>query len=64
MNTVPYNPSMQITNTAQLARGTGAKYLEVIEPHETGLPLVAVQWRRTKPKRLERGRTLIEFRSR
>jgi hypothetical protein len=55
---------MQITNTAQLARGTGAKYLEVIEPHETGLPLVAVQWRRTKPKRLERGRTLIEFRSR
>jgi hypothetical protein len=61
MKTVPYNPGMQITNTDQLPRGTGAKYLEVTEPHEPGLPLVAIQWRNTMPKKLERGRTLIVF---
>jgi hypothetical protein len=55
---------MQITNTAQLPRGTGAKYLEVMEPHETGLPLVAVQWRKAMPKKLAKGHTLVVFKSR
>lgn len=61
MMTVPYNPGMQITNAAQLPKGTGAKYLEVMEPQEDGLPLVAVQWRRTKPRSVPKRHHLIEF---
>jgi hypothetical protein len=61
MMTVQYNPGMQITNTSQLPRGTGAKYLEVVEPHETDMPLIAVQWRRTKPKSLPKRHHLVEF---
>ena len=64
MTVIPYNPGMQIANVAQLPRGTGAKYLEVMEPHEAGLPLVAVQWRRTKPRSIEKRHHLIEFKSR
>ncbi len=59
MNTIPYNPGMQITNTEQLPKGTGAKYLEVIVPDEG--PIVAVAWRKTKPKTLKHVRKLIEF---
>jgi len=61
MEAIPYNPGMQITNTAQLPKGTGAKYLEVMEPHEIGLPLVAIQWRKAKPKMLPKGHRLIEM---
>jgi hypothetical protein len=61
MEAVPYNPGMQITNTQKLPKGTGAKYLEVMEPHEPGLPLIAVAWRRTKPKSLPRRHRLISF---
>jgi hypothetical protein len=64
MFVVPYNPGMQIANTGQLSVGTGAKYLEVMEPHEAGLPLVAIAWRRTKPKSLPKGRHLVEFAAR
>lgn len=64
MKTVQFTPGMNITNTAQLPPGTGAKYLEVMEPHEAGLPLIAIQWRRTKPKSLPPGHHLIEFPSR
>ena len=59
MNVVRYNPGIQITNTDQLPRGTGAKYLEVLVP--TVGPLVAVQWRRTKPRTIPKGRALIQF---
>lgn len=61
MEAIPYNPGMQITNLAQLPSGTGAKYLEVMEPHEVGLPLVAVQWRNKKPRTLPKRHKLIEF---
>jgi len=55
----PYNPGMQITNTDQLARGTGAKYLEVLD-NGTG-PFVAVQWRRTIPRTLPNKHMLVRF---
>lgn len=55
----PYNPGMQITNTAQLPKGTGAKYLEVID-HGSG-PFIAVQWRRVVPKSLPKFHALLEF---
>lgn len=42
---IPYDKSLNIVNTEQLARGTGAKYLEVIESHIPNV-LIAVQWRR------------------
>jgi hypothetical protein len=61
MKTVQYNPGMQITNAAQLPKGTGAKFLEVVEPHEPNLPLIAVQWRNTKPKSLPADHHLIQF---
>lgn len=61
MNVIPYNPGMQISNTAQLPRGTGAKFLQVAEPHEIGLPLIAVGWLRVKPKSLPPKNHLIKF---
>lgn len=42
---IPFNRTMRITNLDQLARGTGAKYLEVIESHLPG-EYIAVRWRR------------------
>jgi hypothetical protein len=62
MTIIAYNPGMQIANVASLPRGTGAKFLEVLEPHEIGLPLIAVQWRRKKPSALPPRHHLIEFR--
>ena len=59
MTTYRYTPGMQIANTDQLPRGTGAKYLEVLVPCVG--PLIAVQWRRTKPRKLQAGRALVEF---
>jgi len=59
MTIVPYNPGMIITNTAQLPKGTGAKYLEVSTVKEG--ELIAVQWRRAKPTKLEKSRALIQF---
>lgn len=37
-----------IVNTAQLARGTGSRYLEVMTSHKPNI-LIALQWRRTVP---------------
>lgn len=63
MNIVSYNPGMRIVNHEQLGRGTGAKYLEVMEDDARNV-LIAVQWRRVKPNTLPRGRALIEFSTR
>ena len=57
---IDYNPGMRIVNTDQLARGTGAKYLEVFEDDRHNV-LIAVRWRRTKPRTLPAGRQLIRF---
>lgn len=59
MKMIRYNSGMQIANTNQLPRGTGAKYLEVIDTGDG--PLVAVQWRSVKPKTLAVRRALVEF---
>ena len=59
IKTTQYNPGMQITNTDQLPKGTGAKYLEVLD-HGSG-PFVAVQWRRTQPSTLPKKHMLIRF---
>ena len=58
MHIVSYNPGMQI-DAGRLPDESGGKYLEVEVP-PTG-PLVAVCWHRTKPRRLAKGRSLIEF---
>lgn len=42
-----------ITNTEQLPRGTGARYLECTSAHRPELPLIALRWRRSIPKRYE-----------
>ena len=42
---IPYDKTLKIVNTEQLAHGTGAHYLEVIESHIPNT-YIAVQWRR------------------
>lgn len=39
-----------ITNLEQLSRGTGARYLECMTAHRPDLPLIAIGWRKSKPK--------------
>ena len=58
---ISYNPGMQIVNADALPAGCGARYLEVLEPHEPGLPLIAMAWHRTKPAKLAPSHHLIEF---
>lgn len=60
MTVLPYSREMRIANTDQLPRGTGARYLEVSTAAPEGW-LLAVQWRRTKPRTLAAGRALIQF---
>lgn len=57
--TVLYSPDMIIRNLESLPRGTGCRYLEVID----GLhgEYVAAAWRRKPPPDLPRTRKLIEF---
>ena len=55
---IPYSPSLKITNIAQLPRGTGAKYLEVLDNGDG--TLIAVQWRR-KGEQAAPGHKLVEF---
>lgn len=45
-----------IVNTEQLARGVGARYLEVMPAHKPGI-LIACQWRRTIPEDTKDNRT-------
>ena len=58
MKIVEYNPGMKIVNTAQLPKGTGAKYLEVLDDGES---LIAVKWLRKQPDKLEKNHWLIQF---
>jgi len=59
MTIIPYTRSLTIRNLESLPRGTGCRYLEVID----GLygEYVAVAWRRSPPQDLPRTRKLIEF---
>lgn len=60
MKVVKFIPGMQITNVDQLSKGTGSKYLEVLDYGEG--PFIAVQWRKTKPNKLDsKYRILIQF---
>lgn len=59
MKIIPIKDAGKITNLESLARGTGARYLECIEPHREGLPpLIALRWRRKVPKKFK---VLIDF---
>ena len=59
MTIIPYTRTLTIRNLDTLPRGTGCRYLEVID----GLhgECVAVAWRRKPPRDLPRTRKLIEF---
>ncbi len=59
IKTITYNPGMQITNLDQLPKGTGAKYLEVIDENQG--PFIAVCWRQVQPKSLPRNHKLVTF---
>ena len=47
---IPSHDAPAVTNLEQLARGTGARFLECTRPHAPGLPLIALKWRRRPPK--------------
>jgi hypothetical protein len=58
---VPNDPKMDIRNVEQLPRGTGARYLEIMDSHIPG-EHIAVQWRRSIPKTPPKmGHALVEF---
>ena len=59
MTTIPYTRTLIIRNLESLPRGTGCRYLEVID----GLDgeYVAAAWRRKPPPDLPGTRKLIEF---
>ena len=59
---IPYSPMLRIVNIEALPRGTGAKYLLVIQG-EMG-ELVAKQWKRQIPGKLNPREAIIDFRSR
>ena len=46
------NITYKIANLDQLARGTGARYLECIHAHIPGV-LIAKQWRRVLPEKYD-----------
>lgn len=46
MQHIPYTNTLNIKNVENLPRGTGCKYLEVIESHIEG-EYIAKQWRRS-----------------
>jgi len=55
---IPIKQAPAVTNTAQLGRGTGARYLECMRAHRPELPLIAIRWRRTIPPKYE---VLIDY---
>ena len=60
MEIIKYNPELKITNLDQLARGTGAKYLEVLPVKAKGI-LIAVKWCRKIPKQFDGNFSLVSF---
>jgi hypothetical protein len=60
---IAYSPQIAVSNVAQLAAGTGCRYLEVTLPHRPELPYIAVAWRRRRPAYLAPGRALLDFRA-
>jgi hypothetical protein len=61
MQIIQSSPRIRVTNLDHLPRGTGAKYLEVLTPHQDGLAFIAIKWRRKLPEALPNGRALIRF---
>ena len=57
---ISYSREIKITNLDQLARGTGARYIEVVDSHVPG-EYVAVQWRRRLPVSVMTGHKFIRF---
>ncbi len=46
---IPYTPKTKITNTEQLPRGTGCKFLVALIPFDTKDGYIAKQWHRKMP---------------
>ena len=59
MRTIKYTPAIKVTNLEQLARGTGAKFLEVLDDGSS--VYVAVKWRNKRPASLADNRFLLIF---
>jgi len=53
MEIIHIDTKPSVTNLEQLPRGTGARYLECARAHKAGLPLIALRWRRSVPKKFD-----------
>ena len=51
MKIIPNTADLKVINLEQLARGTGARYLEVMNSPEGYDTLIACRWRRVIPKK-------------
>jgi hypothetical protein len=60
VKTLAYLPGLKIRNTEALPAGTGCKYLVCINGQNE--ELVAKQWKRVKPLKIENNEVLIVFR--
>jgi len=58
-NVIPYNRDLDIRNVESLPRGTGARYLIVIRGQ--GDELVAKQWARVFPSKLDKGDIVVDM---
>lgn len=56
---IKYNAKLDIRNTDQLPKGSGAKYLLCIKGIDK--ELIASQWKRKKPSRLGKQEILVAF---
>ena len=57
---IDYEPALKITNVEQLPRGTGCKYLVVVDSIYYG-EYIAKAWKRNMPVHTARGESVIRF---
>lgn len=60
MEVIKYHRNLVITNTMQLPRGTGAKYLLAVRDDLHGV-LIAHSWKRVAPKSIPADYVLIKM---
>lgn len=58
---IAYNPDLKITNLQQLSKGTGARYLEVLDDQKLHGVYIACRWKRNVPNKLDKGHVLIDM---
>lgn len=59
---IDYNPTIRVLNLDQLPKGTGSRFLLVINTiYEQPKEYIAKRWLRKLPEHTNRGETIIRF---